>query len=69
MNLEELGERRIRPKRNSFDWSSGEDEDGDGDDEGKKGSACGEDCEGSEAGSELGLGKYFGKSGVGIRWW
>lgn len=62
VELEALGENAKKKKeewRNSFDWSSDEEE---VDDE--------EEVEdGDSEGSELGLGKYFGEDGVGIRWW
>lgn len=65
VNLDDLGSNRTKKKneevkwRNSFDWSSDEEGEMRGYEEGS---------EGSEE-SELGLGKYFHESGVGIRNW
>ncbi len=68
----DLGERRkkevgVMRYDDSFDWSSDEEGVEEGEvmmDEDEEG----EEEEGSEE-SELGLGKYFWKSGVGIRRW
>jgi hypothetical protein len=67
----EEGEKGVMYDDDSFDWRSDEEGVEEGEvlmDEDEEGEGEEEEEEGSEE-SELGLGKYFWKSGVGIRRW